>query len=190
MDTDANDLEQNDIELGEKLASRRNDPAVRKASKVGKLGDQEPLYAAAAATLLYAVATCRARLACASVAVLAAVAGADAGKTIAKRSVHRTRPHVKMDDDRYERGLGGTGEQPEQSFPSGHVACTVAAARALSRHYPASSPWGALATITIAIARLAKGAHWPLDVAGGLAIGLFAEALTSAALRSIGLRGR
>ncbi|MGV3531837.1 MAG: phosphatase PAP2 family protein [Chthoniobacteraceae bacterium] len=190
MDTDAKDLERSDIELGEKLASKRHDPAVRKASKVGKLGDQEPLYAAAGAALLFALATRRLRLTLASIATLAAVGGADAGKTLAKRSVHRTRPHVTLDDDRYERGVGGTGNQPEQSFPSGHVACTAAAARALSRHYPASAPWGVLATLIIAFARLVKGAHWPLDVAAGLVIGLTMEAVTSELLRVVGVRGR
>jgi membrane-associated phospholipid phosphatase len=190
VDTNANDIEQSDIALGEKLASKRHDPAVRSASKVGKLGDQEPLYAAAGAALLFAVVTRRLRLALASISVLVAVGGADAGKTLAKRSVHRTRPHVKMDDDRYERGVGGTGRPPEQSFPSGHVACTVAAARALSRHYPASAPWGLLATLIIAFARLAKGAHWPLDVAAGLVIGLTMEAVTSGLLRIVGIRRR
>lgn len=190
MDTNAEEIEQSDIELGEKLASKRNDPVVRSASKVGKLGDQEPLYAGSLVTLIYALATCRLRLAIAAIAVLAGVAAADAGKTVAKRSVHRTRPHVTMDDHRYESGAGGSEQEPEQSFPSGHVACTAAAARALSRHYPASSPWGALATIIIASARLAKGAHWPLDVAAGLVIGLVAEKVSSSILAAIGLRPR
>jgi membrane-associated phospholipid phosphatase len=120
------------------------------------------------------------------VAAAVAVGGADAGKTLVKRCYRRTRPHVLLDEGRYESDAGGSDAKREQSFPSGHVAGTVAAGRAISRIYPEAAPWCAAAALLIAGARLAKGSHWPLDVAAGAVIGLAAELATSRALRSIG----
>jgi membrane-associated phospholipid phosphatase len=115
--------------------------------------------------------------------MLAAVAAADLSKRLTKSLVRRTRPHVLLDEGRYETDAGGSEEKPEQSFPSGHTACSVAAARALSRTYPAAGASAGLAAIAIGVSRIVKGAHWPLDVAGGAVIGLAAEALSAALLR-------
>jgi membrane-associated phospholipid phosphatase len=111
--------------------------------------------------------------------MLAAIGAADLGKRLAKRLVRRTRPHVLLDEGRYETDTGGSDDKPEQSFPSGHTACTVAAARALSRNFPETAAAGGAAAVAIGITRIAKGAHWPLDVAAGALIGLAAEALSA-----------
>jgi membrane-associated phospholipid phosphatase len=39
----------------------------------------------------------------------------------------------------------------------------------------------------IAVARLAKGAHWPLDVAAGIVLGFVSETLSSRVLRGLGV---
>ena len=111
------------------------------------------------------------------------VGAADLSKRLVKGLVRRTRPHVLLDDGRYKTEAGGSAQKPEQSFPSGHTAGSVAAARALSRNFPAAGAAAGAAAVGIGISRVAKGAHWPLDVAAGAVIGLAAEALSAMLLR-------
>jgi membrane-associated phospholipid phosphatase len=164
------DIEKADIELGTKLASQRHHPVARAADKAGKFGDQGPLYAMSSGLLAVGVASRDRRLTDTGLSMLASIAAADVTKRIVKRLVKRTRPHVLLDRGHYEADTGGSDRKPEQSFPSGHTACTVAAARALS---------AVAASVGIGISRIAKGAHWPLDVAAGALIGLIAEAFSS-----------
>jgi membrane-associated phospholipid phosphatase len=178
-DSPAGEVEKADIELGKKMASKRHHPAVKAAAAAGKFGDQGPLYALSSGVLFVGVASRDRRLTDCGLAMLAAIALADVGKRVAKRLVSRTRPHVLLDEGRYETDTGGSDHKPEQSFPSGHTACTVAAARALSRNFPETAAMAGTATIAIGLSRVAKGAHWPLDVAAGAVIGLAAEALSA-----------
>lgn len=184
---DPDSVEEADVELGKKLASEKDDPAVRALVKVGKLGDQEPLYAYAAGVIAVGLLSWNSRGARLGVSMALAVAAADLGKRLLKSVITRTRPHVLLDEGRYESDSGGSEEKPEQSFPSGHVACTVAQARAITRRAPAAAPWASVAVAIIAAARLAKGAHWPLDVAAGIALGLVSEAVSSRVLRCLGV---
>jgi membrane-associated phospholipid phosphatase len=57
-------------------------------------------------------------------------------KTALKAALSRTRPNVLLDEGRYATRLFGPNEGPWQSFPSGHVAGSVALARTLTRFYP------------------------------------------------------
>ena len=65
--------------------------------------------------------------------------------------------------------------QHDFSFPSGHTCASFAAACALYRTLPRK--WGiaciALAVL-IALSRLYVGVHYPTDVLGGVAVGIFA----------------
>ena len=148
-DTPTNQVEKADIALGKKIASKRHHPAVKAAAGAGALGDQGPLYALATGVLAVGVASRGRRVTDCGLAMIAAIAIADVGKRIAKRVVRRTRPHVLLEEGRYDVDTGGSDRKPEQSFPSGHTACTVAAARALSRHFPETMPAAAAATAVI-----------------------------------------
>jgi membrane-associated phospholipid phosphatase len=180
---EASDVEKADVELGKKLASHRDEPAVKAAANAGKIGDQAPLYAISAAVLMAGFASRNRRLAGSGLCMLAALGAADLSKRLTKALVSRTRPHVLLDEGRYEKDAGGSEDKPEQSFPSGHMAGSVATARALSRNYPIAGAAAGLAAIAIGVSRIMKGAHWPLDVAGGAVIGLGAEAGTNTLLR-------
>jgi undecaprenyl-diphosphatase len=86
--------------------------------------------------------------------------------------------------------LGGVlvhgSAQSGLGFPSGHTAITFALASLAAPHLPA----GAAATAwTVAgatgVARIAVGAHLPLDVVGGVVFGLAAAATARLALRAL-----
>lgn len=180
---EASDVEKADVELGAKLASHRDHPVVKAAGDAGKLGDQAPLYAFSAVVLIAGLATRDRRLTGSGVSMLAAIGAADVSKRLTKALVSRTRPQVLLDGGRYETDTGGSENKPEQSFPSGHMAGSAAVARALSRNFPRSGAVAGVAAAGIGISRVAKGAHWPLDVLGGAVIGLAAEAGSTRLLR-------
>ena len=77
---------------------------------------------------------------------------------------------------RQDQWLGPEGQHPSQvgeyaSFPSGDANAAFSMATYLSAVYPAASAvWYAGATST-AIARVARGRHWPEDVLFGAALG-------------------
>jgi undecaprenyl-diphosphatase len=86
-----------------------------------------------------------------------------------KRWVRRGRPRAHMTGVNQrgptDRGLG---------FPSGHSAVAFGIATAVTGSLP--RPWGAVAWMAapvIALGRLYVGAHLPLDVVGGAALGTF-----------------
>lgn len=179
-------IEQADVEIGTKLASERHSPAVRAVAALGKVGDQGPLYAAGAAAALLGYARRDERLKLAGLSVLAAVGIADLSKRLIKSLVKRTRPHVLMDEGRYESEPEGSPRKPEQSFPSGHAAGSLAAAQALCRFYPQASRATAIFSLVMGAARIAKGAHWPLDVAAGYVLGWLAEKASARTLHALG----
>ncbi|MEO8044690.1 MAG: phosphatase PAP2 family protein [Spartobacteria bacterium] len=175
----APELEKADVELGKELGKRRQHPAVKAASKFGKLGDQGPLYALSAGLLTIGLLTRNRRLSGSALSMFGAIALADRAKCGLKAIVHRTRPNVMEEEGIYRRGAGGSEDKGEQSFPSGHTAGSVAVARALSRHYPAVGATAGVAALFIALSRVAKGSHWPLDIVAGAVIGFASEAVAT-----------
>lgn len=182
----ASKLEKADVALGKKLAGERSRPATKAAASAGEIGDQGPLYALSAGLLIVGVASRDRRLAGSGISMLAAIGAADISKRLVKRFVRRTRPHVLLDEGRYAANAGGSDEKGEQSFPSGHTAGSIAAARALSREFPAAGALAGVAAVGIGISRLLRGAHWPLDVVGGAVVGLGAEEMSN---RLLGFAG-
>ena len=179
----AHQLEGADLRLGRRLAAHRNQAFVKAVAKAGKLGDQEPLYALSGLLAVAGLVLRRPGLIEAGLRMGMAVGASDVAKSGVKRLVKRTRPHVMLDEARYERAAGGSEEKPAQSFPSGHMAAAVAAALALRRVYPGSLRYSAPLCALLGWSRMAKGAHWPSDVAAGTGIGVAAEAATAWAAR-------
>ncbi|WP_107086955.1 phosphatase PAP2 family protein [Streptomyces viridochromogenes] len=73
-------------------------------------------------------------------------------------------------------------DRPDSSsFPSGHTAAAVAFTGAVAPVWPAAGVICGLSAVMVAAQRLHSGAHYPLDVAAGGAIGLAAATLIRAA---------
>jgi membrane-associated phospholipid phosphatase len=107
----------------------------------------------------------------------AAGTGVWAGAKLVKRGIGRGRPTLHVEGVQIrgseERGLG---------YPSGHTAVAFCVAAIGDAEVPPAarpSVW-ALAT-TVGLARMYVGAHLPLDVVGGAALGLTVGALASRA---------
>ena len=75
------------------------------------------------------------------------------------------------------------------SFPSGHTATSFAGATALSLLYPRGTPAFFLLAAAIAYSRIYVGVHFPLDLAGGIVIGVATALLLLAAARRRSLPG-
>ena len=102
-----------------------------------------------------------------AIAVPATVLLADLAASGVKNAVDRERPELALD------GVDTLVDTPSSpAFPSGHAATSFAAAVILAAAVPSLAPaLFALAAI-VAWSRLYVGVHYPLDVAGGAALGI------------------
>lgn len=179
----ASGLEALDVAAGVSLARTKDHPANRALGFVGEVGSWQSLLALSVTVLACGKATGDRRLAETGGNMLAAGLAASLVKTTIKRTVHRTRPNVLMDEGRYARGRPGTGIGPWQSFPSGHAALSFALARSVARTYPGLAAVAAIAAAGVAGIQVVRGAHFPIDVLAGAAIGVGAEAVSHRILR-------
>ena len=116
-------------------------------------------------TALVAVVTLRAR---ATFAVLLASFVAWRLDNAAKELIERPRPPAVLGRDVVLRDSSATG----WGFPSGHTTAAFALAAVLHPLLPGRWRWGAwLLAAAVGVARIYVGAHFPLDVVGGAALG-------------------
>lgn len=185
--TDLTEIEKADIAVAERLAPHRHDPAVRAAAKASEVADQLPLIALSGAVLVAGILVGRPTVARTGRDMMASALAAALLKTIVKKSVSRTRPHLLLDKGLYEVGPEGPDEGPWHSFPSGHTAGAVAAARAVARNYPPYSLLAYAAAAGVGAAQIPRAAHYPSDVAAGTLVGLAADALAHRAVDAAAL---
>ena len=117
------------------------------------------------AVVLLAVAVRRVRLA---VELLVAGVTAYLLARVLKELVDRDRPAELLADVEL-RGAGDAG----RGFPSGHAAVVAALAYLVLTRVPPRWRWAvAVVALLVCLARVHVGAHLPLDVAGGAALGV------------------
>jgi len=186
----AHAVEQADGAVARAIGPHRAKAGVKALSKMSEIGDQPQMLALSGAVLaagLLGMATgSRAeggRLARAGGRMLAAHVIASLAKDFVKARVDRTRPRAMLaGKGGHKMKKGRQTSKEETSFPSGHSAGAIAVARAYAREYPEHRNAALAAAGLVALAQIPRAAHYPSDVATGLAIGLVAEAGVSALL--------
>lgn len=181
-------FEQAELDLARRMRGWRDHPGADALHPISKLADQPPMLAMAGAGLALGLVIGRPRIAEAGARTLASVLLATGVKHLIKHRVSRTRPHRLLDEHEYHRGLESTDQKADQSFPSGHTADAVAAARAVTRAVPQAALPAAAFAVLAAIAQPLRAAHYPSDVAAGGVIGFLAELLVDGAVRVFATR--
>ncbi len=115
------------------------------------------------------LATCTSRGAHVALRVGAATGIATLLSQALKRSLTRPRPTAAI------AGFEALAANPDRfSFPSGHTAAAVGVAVAFAGEPHGLGAGALLLSIGIGLSRIYLGAHYPLDVAAGAALGVFA----------------
>ena len=177
-------FERAELDLARRIRPLRDHPLAEALHPISKLADQPPMLAMAGLGLALGVLAAQPRITEAAVRTLASVLLATGAKHLIKHSITRTRPHRLLDEHKYERGAGGSDQKADQSFPSGHTADAVAAARAVTRAIPEAAIPAAVFAVLAAVAQPLRAAHYPSDVAAGAAVGFLAELLVDGVARA------
>lgn len=162
------------------LKPYRRTAAVRALTLLAKTGDQPPLLALSGGIVAFGLVRGDRRMAGAGLRMIAAHLLATAGKNFVKHRVDRTRPRSADGPNDHKPKPGRSRAKEKTSFPSGHSAGAIAVARAFARDYPEHRAPALAAGLAVALAQIPRAAHYPSDVAAGLAIGLAAEAVVGA----------
>jgi len=153
----------------------RKSAAVRAVSWASELGDQPQMLALSAGLLALGLVRRDGRMARAGARMIAAHLLATKAKSLIKHRIDRTRPRSTGNGKDHKPRPGRNRAKEETSFPSGHSAGAAAVARAFARDYPEHGGAALAAAGFIALAQIPRRAHYPTDVAAGVAIGLAAE---------------
>ena len=149
---------------------------------VGKMGDQPELRTLSAAVVAAGLLTSNRRMTRAGVRMLLAHELATLGKDLIKEQVDRTRPHSARSNRERAVKPGRHTAKTMTSFPSGHSAGAIAAARAFGREFPEYRATALAAAAAVAAMQVPRLNHYPTDVAAGMLLGLLCEALASLVL--------
>lgn len=178
-----------DVRIAVEAGRARRAPVVRALGAMSEVADQLPSFVGCGAIVAVGLATGRTRLTTAGAGMLASCVVAAALKGVVKGLVSRTRPHAVLDGDVYAFEVGGRDGRDEHSFPSGHTAGAVAAARSLARVYPRARGPAYATAAAIALVQLPRAKHYPADIAAGAAIGLVSDAIVAAVAPSVASLG-
>ena len=153
----------------------RETPVVEAISFASKLGDQPQLRILSGGLIAVGLVRSDPRMIRAGARMLLAHELATLAKKVVKHRVDRLRPRsaTTREEQKPKRGRHRTKEQ--SSFPSGHSAGALAAALAFSAEYPEHKGAAVVAASAIGAAQVPRSAHYPTDVAAGMAIGAAAH---------------
>jgi membrane-associated phospholipid phosphatase len=154
---------------------------VRALDLLSKIGDQPELRVIAGGLLVVGTLVGNDRLVRAGSRMLIAHEAATVVKDMIKTNIDRTRPRSANNRDAKKPKKGDHTAKEKTSFPSGHSAGAIAAARAFSREFPEYGPAPIGGAALVAASQVPRCAHYPTDVAAGLLIGLVVEGITNAA---------
>jgi membrane-associated phospholipid phosphatase len=155
-------------------------PPIKALDLTSKLGNQPEIRFISGALIAAGTFSANDRLVRAGARMMIAHGLATVAKDLVKTEVDRTRPRSANGKREKKPKKGNHTAKEVTSFPSGHSAGAIAAARAFSREYPEYRGAAIAAGLFIALAQIPRCAHYPTDVAAGLAMGLVSEALTDA----------
>jgi membrane-associated phospholipid phosphatase len=170
-------IEEADVAVAKVAAPLQHHPVTEALGKASEIADQPPMFTLGALVLGVGILAGRPRVTETGLRLLAAVGLATAMKTAVKNVVGRTRPYVLANEGRYETKLLGPVEKDWNSFPSGHTADAVSAARAVARVWPELRLPAYAAAGAVAAIQIPRCAHYPSDIAAGALVGVAAEAL-------------
>lgn len=156
-------------------------PAIGALDLLSKLGDQPQIRGIAGALIIAGTFAGSDRLVRAGARMMIAHELATAAKNLAKTQIDRTRPRSARGRHVKKPSKGRHTSKEMTSFPSGHSAGGIAAARAFGREFPEYGAAAMGAAGVIATVQIIRCAHYPTDVAAGAAVGLASEALVNAA---------
>ena len=154
---------------------------IKALDPLSKLGDQPQLRLLAGALLVGGIFARSDRMVRAGARMMIAHEAATIAKDQVKLEIDRKRPRSADRRSEKKPRKGKHRAKELTSFPSGHSAGAIAAARAFSREYPEFGAAAIGAAAFVAVLQVPRCAHYPTDVAAGLAIGFAAEALTNEA---------
>jgi undecaprenyl-diphosphatase len=150
-----------DEKLFRRIEGLRVPPVVRAMRALTHLGDAPAWFAIGLFLLASSGAAVRSGLLLGTAALLATSVA-----QVLKRTCCRPRPSIGLP------GFVAIVENPDRfSFPSGHSAAAFAVAVALAGQGAALGPLALSLACGIAVSRVYLGAHYPLDVAVGAALG-------------------
>ena len=160
-------------------------PPVKALAFVSQIGDQLPMRLLAGSLLAAGLLLRKPRLATAGGRMLASHEVATLAKDAIKRRIDRRRPNSEGDEHDHRPTPGRKRAKRDTSFPSGHSAGAMAGAAALAAVYPEHRAAALGAGVATGLAQVPSCAHYPSDVAAGLAIGAAADGLVGMVLRAL-----
>lgn len=171
--------------LGRKtFIAKRNTPVVKAISWFSQLGDQPQMRILSGGLLALGLLRGDARMVRAGARMLVAHELATSAKNFVKHRVDRVRPRSADSKAQQKPRAGDSEAKEDTSFPSGHSAGSLSVALAFAREYP-QFRGAAIATATgVALAQIPRCAHYPTDVAAGMALGAAAEKVVAVVIQA------